>query len=79
MNFKNISIILLLGSTLCLSLVANANELTLQEAKQEIARLEDENRSLKEKLKAFEKKVEEFKEKIEQYEIMDVNKTEIAR
>lgn len=77
MNIKYTAIVLTVLSTLCLSQVSTA-EITLQEAKEKIAQLEDENQSLKEKIKTFEQEVAEVREKIEQHEIKDLKNTEMT-
>lgn len=78
MNIKNAAITIILFSSLCLSQAATA-EMSLQEAKEKIVQLENENQALKEQLKIYEKETEEIRKKIEQHEIKDVKKTEITQ
>jgi regulator of replication initiation timing len=71
---KNKIIFAVLASVfaLSLSLTVNAEGMKLQEAKEEIARLELENESLKEELRIYEKKIAEHKKKLEEYDNMDM-------
>lgn len=60
-----------------LSFSVNAEDMQLQEAKEEIVRLEQENESLKEELNIYEKKITEHKEKLAEFDAMDMEmKTE---
>jgi chromosome segregation ATPase len=58
---------------LTLTFAVNAEEMKLQEAKEEIARLEQENESLKDALEIYENKIAKHKAKLEEYDNMDMS------
>jgi regulator of replication initiation timing len=58
---------------LTLTFSVNAEDMKLEEAKEEIARLELENESLKDALEIYEKKIAEHKAKLEEYDNMDMS------
>ena len=50
-----------------------AEEMTLEQAQQEINRLESENRTLKQQLEDLQAEIESFREKVEQHEMQNVS------
>ncbi len=57
--------------------VYSEEELTLDKAKLEIKRLEQENHSLKERLVDFEKQIQELKKKIKEHDLKDVSNKDL--
>jgi len=68
MNTKIFSCLLAGLLVMGLSFSANAEDAELQEAKEEISRLEQENASLKQELEIYEKKIAEHRAKIEEHD-----------
>ena len=76
-NYINIKkIIFIFCFVFAPAFMAFAEELTLDQAKLEIQRLQQENLSLKEQLDDFEKQIKELKEEVEAHEIKNVNERE---
>ena len=78
MKIKNLISI----SSFCLIIISpvsfSAEQMTLDQARQEIDRLQQENSSLKEQLQDFEKQIKKFKEKIAEHDMKEeVDKSEL--
>jgi hypothetical protein len=74
MNFKYKLSVLIISFMLILTFsAANAEGLSLQEANEEIARLEKINLSLKVRLKYFESEIAAYREKLASYDSKDTN------
>lgn len=72
-NTKIISCTLSLILALTLSFSVNAEDMTLEEAQEKIARLELENESLRSELEIYEKKIAEHRTRMEEYDNMGMS------
>ncbi len=68
MNIKITSYVLATVFALGIPFIANAEDTELQQAKEEITRLEQENQSLKDELDLYEKKIAEHKQQVEEFD-----------